>query len=610
MFKQLHYRFPAYSFLKICAIIILSMMMVFNTHAQSDSSFLAPEEAFQFSSKMRDEKNIEVTFVIANEYHMYRERFSFQANDATLGKPVYPPAELKFDEAFQKDLEIYHHTIKIIIPVEARDKFTLRVTSQGCSVKGLCYPPMISIAHLSVPKITKQNSKPVITSTIPAPQAITLSSQFASIGSLPSNMGRIESLLQSRHLISIVLLFLFLGLALSFTPCVLPMVPILSAIIVDNGESITRARSFSLSLVYSLGVVIVYTSLGIVTGLIGQGLATALREPAVLISFSVILIGLALSMFNVYLIRIPTIAHTKLTQLLQQQATGKFIGTFIMGAISACIVSPCIAPPLAGVLLYLSQTQDVVIGGSALFAMSIGMSVPLLLTGACADKLLPRAGAWMETIKHFFGVLILALALWMITPLLPTWIILFLAATLCLAYGVHLLHQRINKISAVIGVIFSLIGLIQLINVATGGRDALTPLSHLRTNPAPTLTFINIDSVDALNKAIASSQGKIIMLDFYADWCVSCKEMEKLTFTNPRVREQLSNMVLLRADITKNNLQNKKLLKHFHLFGPPAMLFFDATGKELSDKRVIGYQNAPRFLTSLSTILIDDGTNK
>jgi thiol:disulfide interchange protein DsbD len=420
---------------------------------------------------------------------------------------------------------------------------------------------------------------------------------------LDSEMGAIEASLKSGKLLSIVPLFILLGLGLSFTPCVLPMVPILSFIVVGEGAKASRARGFALSATYSLGMALVYTMLGIAAGLAGQGLSAALQNPWVLSAFAILMVIFSLSMFGVYQLQVPGSIQTKLTQASEKQAGGKLFGVFIMGAISALIVGPCVAAPLAGALLYISQTRDVVVGGSALFAMAVGMSVPLLLVGVSAGSFLPRAGAWMESVKRFFGVLMLGLALWIVSPVIPAAAQMLGWAALGIGYGAYLMWaQRHGWVTKAFGLIFAAFGLVQLVGVATGGRDALAPLAHITGHGEKEIEFVRVKSGAELDAAIAQAKGKTVLLDFYADWCISCKEMEKFTFSDPRIQTQFANMVLLQADVTANNADDKALLKRFKLFGPPGIIFFDKDGREIQGGRVIGYQDAEKFLRSLTLV--------
>ncbi|HZW21892.1 protein-disulfide reductase DsbD [Noviherbaspirillum sp.] len=561
-------------------LLAVAAMLAPLSHASED--FLEPEIAFKFSARMIDAKTAEVTYRIADGYYMYREAFKFKAEGATLGEPVIPPGKIKFDETFQKDVESYRGTVAITIPVTASGAFTLKSTGQGCADKGLCYPPMESVASLS----TDGSVMPV---------------SMAGTGSAAdSEMGRIEASLRSGKLMAILPLFLLLGIGLSFTPCVLPMVPILSSIIVGEGTNVSRGRGFALSAAYSLGMALVYTALGVAAGLAGEGLAAALQNPWVLGAFALLMAGLSLSMFGVYQLQVPAALQAKLTDASGRQSAGKMAGVFAMGAISALIVGPCVAAPLAGALLYISQTRDVIVGGGALFAMAVGMSVPLMLVGLSAGTLLPRAGAWMESVKFFFGVLMLGLAIWIITPVIPGWVPMIGWAVLGLGYGAYLIWKA-GKAGKIAGLLFAAFGLVQLAGAATGGRDPLAPIAHLGGKVHKT-EFKRVKSVAELEAAVAQSAGKTVMLDFYADWCVSCIEMEKLTFSDKRVQAQFANMVLLQADVTENNADDKELLKRFKLFGPPGIIFFDKQGREIQGGRVIGYQNAERFLNSLSLV--------
>jgi thiol:disulfide interchange protein DsbD len=378
--------------------------------------FLPPEQAFAFSARMRDTSTIEVSFRIADGYYMYRDKIMVSAEGASLGKFEIPRGKIKFDPNFEKELETFRQQLILQIPVQASGPFRLKVTSQGCADQGLCYPPMDSAVQLS----------PLSSTTATSAGSPDRNGSSAGVLAAPvaGEMSQIQSSLASGRLLLILPLFLLLGLGLSFTPCVLPMVPILSFIIAGEGATTSRQRGFVLALAYSLGMAIVYTALGIAAGLIGEGLSAALQKPLVLGAFAVLMALMALSMFDLYQFQVPASMQLALTQFSERQRGGKLVGVFVMGAISALIVGPCVAAPLAGALVYISQTRDVIVGGSALFAMAVGMSLPLLLVGASAGSLLPKAGAWMQTVKVFFGVLMLAMALWMVSSLIPAWLLM------------------------------------------------------------------------------------------------------------------------------------------------------------------------------------------
>ncbi|MDB5758812.1 MAG: protein-disulfide reductase DsbD [Burkholderia sp.] len=584
--------------LLLAFLALLAVLTAPVAHAEED--YLEPEAAFRFSSRMLDAKTIEVSYQIADGYYMYRERFAFRAEGATLGEPVIPHGKVKFDETFQKDVETYRKMVVVTLPVEAAGPFKLVATSQGCADKGLCYTPMESQASLS-----PNGGGGLLSAARGLTESPAASSGSSTAAAAPdSEMGRIESSLQSGRLLAIMPLFLLLGLGLAFTPCVLPMVPILSFIIVGEGATATRLRGFTLSAAYSLGMAIVYTALGVTAGLLGEGLSAALQNPWVLSAFALLMAVLSLSMFGVYQLQMPAAVQTRLSQFSEKQTSGKLAGVFVMGALSALIVGPCVAAPLAGALLYISQTRDVVVGGSALFAMAVGMSIPLMVIGLSAGSLLPRAGAWMNAVKRFFGVLMLAVALWMVAPVLPDWLQMAGWAALGIAYGAWLIVPRGAKWGGKLaGLLFLLLGAVELAGLASGGRDPLAPLAHLNGDRHAT-RFVRVKSTADLDAALAqaASSGKPAMLDFYADWCVSCKEMEKLTFTDPRVRARFDSMVLLQADVTANNADDKALLKRFRLFGPPGIIFFGTDGAEAAGGRVIGYQDADRFLASMKAV--------
>ena len=589
---QSSYHLLNYLFAGRLALLCLFFMgLFFAVHARADDDFLDPAKAFQFSAKMRDARTAEVSYAIADGYHMYRERFQIDAKDASLGEPVYPPGQIEYDDTFQKNVETYRHSVTILVPLKsAASSFTLNVTGQGCADKGLCYPPAQVSATLS-------------TVGLPEPSTAVSAATTAPVKADDDGSG-VESALHGGHLLTIIPLFFLIGLGLSFTPCVLPLVPILSSIIVGEGAGVGRRRGFLLSVAYSLGMALVYTIMGIAAGLIGEGLAAKLQNPWVLGSFAILMVVLSLSMFDVYQLQMPAFIQNRISSASNRQSAGKLVGVFVMGALSALIVGPCVAAPLASALVYLSQTHDVVIGGSALFAMACGMSVPLLIVGLSAGSLLPRAGVWMEEVKHFFGVLMIALALWMVSPVLPGKVQMLGWAVIGVAYGSFLMwHLRLHWLAKMCGLVFAIFGGTQLVGASTGGHDPWAPLGHLGSQGVALehkQEFVRVKSLAELDAVLAKNGGKPAMLDFYADWCVSCKEMEKLTFPDSQVQAKMSAMLLLQADVTANNDDDRALLKHFGLFGPPGIILFDKGGKEISGARVIGFQDAARFNQSLS----------
>lgn len=575
--------------------LALALTVLLPGHASAEADYLAPEKAFQVSARMESADTIAIDYRIADGYYLYRERFNFEADNAQLGTPTMPPGQVLYDETFDKEMETYRQALTIRVPVKASAAFVLLAGYQGCADAGLCYPPTTQKVRLTP---TLLNTPGTAVSA-----GDSLSGDTGHRSSASTETGRIEASLQSGKLLVVMPLFLLLGLGLAFTPCVLPMVPILSSIILGDrdkgGAKPSRSRGLLLSVAYSLGMAVVYTLLGVAAGLAGEGLAAALQNAWVLGAFAVLLVLLSLSMFGVYQLQMPPAIQDRLTQASGKQGAGKLTGVFLMGALSALIVGPCVAAPLAGALVYISHTRDVVVGGGALFAMALGMSVPLLLIGASSGALLPRAGAWMEEVKRFFGVLMLATAWWMLSPVLPGTIEMFGWAALGLGYAAYLLWTARGRWAPrIVALLFAALGGVQLVGLTTGGQDAWSPLAHLDANQAAPVTFQRVTSIAELDAALAAAD-RPVMLDFYADWCVSCKEMEKFTFTDSRVRKELDQMLLLQADVTANNANDKALLKRFQLFGPPGIIFFDDDGHEIREVRVIGFQNGDRFLRAL-----------
>ena len=586
--------------------------------ARAADEFLDPNVAFKLAARAADDRTVEITFTVAPGYYLYREQFKFVATGATLGTPDIPKGKVKFDETFQKNLETHRDVVRISVPVQqAEPRFQLLVSNQGCADQGLCYPPtqrgvIVSLAGYGGDG-TARLMTAAETAALDPTAAPAVSTSPAVEGSAPTDNSRMDAALRGGKFWPVIGVFFIAGVLLSLTPCVLPMLPILSSIIVGQGTQVSRGRGFSLALSYSLGMAAVYTALGVAAGLAGEGLAASLQNPWVLSLFAAGLVALALSMFGAYDLQLPGALAGRLTQASQRLPAGRLAGVFAMGGVSALIVSPCVAAPLAGALVYLSQTRDVWLGGTALFSLAAGMSIPLLLVGASAGALLPRAGGWMTEVKRLFGLLLLGVALWTVQSVLPAGLVLALWGALLICAAVMLVsyHHRGHRgelskslwrraLSAVLAVG----GLLQMAGAASGGTDPLQPLSHLAARGGAAAAhagpvFNAVRSVAELDTALRTS-GRPVMLDFYADWCISCKEMERFTFTDPAVQKKLAGALLLKADVTANNPQDRELLKRFQLFGPPGTIFFDAQGREIADARVIGYQNSQRFLQTLS----------
>ena len=622
-----HDRLPVMPSLFLRALL-LWMASLFPVLAPAAEDFLPPEQAFRFDMRVLDDKTVEIGFTVADGYYLYRDPFKFVAEGeaVALGAPEIPPGKVKFDETFQKDVETYRGRVAIRLPVDtAPASFRLIVTSQGCADQGLCYPPMQSAADVQLAGFGGDGSVRVQGGGGGVDGALAASrSSLAISPSSRSGDAGIDSALRSGRFWLVVVAFFVAGLLLSFTPCVLPMLPILSSLIVgQGGQSVARSRGLLLAGTYSLGMALVYTALGVAAGLAGEGLAAALQNAWVLGTFALLLALLALSMFGAYELQLPAVLRDRLAASSGRLQGGRLAGVFAMGGVSALIVSPCVAAPLAGALLYISQTRDVVLGGSALFSLAVGMSVPLLLLGASAGALLPRAGAWMESVKRFFGLLLLAVAWWMLSPVISGALVVAGWGVLLIGAAVFLhAFDRLPEIAGAdrrlvkgIGLALAVAGATQIVGAAAGAQDALRPLQPFVVAGGPSaagaasvdglaaphtgMSFRRVTSIEELDAAVRGA-GRPVMLDFYADWCVSCKEMERFTFTDPAVRAQLGKALLLQADVTRNSEADRALLKRFQLFGPPGIVFFDAGGREL-DTRVIGFQNAERFQQSLQS---------
>lgn len=575
------------------------------------ATFLPPDQAFVLQVRARDADTLQADFTIAPGYYLYRDKISFTvAEGATKITAVkLPEGELKQDPNFGATV-VYHQSFQAEIKLNRSSKeavhLALNTSYQGCSDKGLCYPSQDKVLQLDLPRASQS------TQTLPPTSSDTRTAVAIETPPQTDN-SKIAQLFKSGSFWLITTFFFGAGLLLALTPCVFPMIPILSGIIVGRGHKITRMHAFLLSLTYVLGMAITYAAAGIAAGLTGDLISNALQTPWVLGSFAALFVLLSLSMFGFYELQLPSAWQSKLSDTSNRLHGGHLSGVFVMGALSAVIMGPCVAAPLAGALLYISQTHDAVLGGVALFALALGMGAPLLLIGTSAGALLPRAGAWMDGVKRIFGVMLLALAIWIIQPLLPVaaqmllWGILLIFSAIYL-HALEALAQQANgwhKLRKGLGLLMLLVGIAYLVGALSGARDLLRPLDSVcavckaDTQTSAPLAFTRITGLADLQQRVAKANGQIVMLDFYADWCVSCKEMERLTFTDPAVQSRLKSAILLQADVTQNSAEDKELLKKFGLYGPPGLLFFDVQGKELADFRVVGYQDAEKFLNSL-----------
>ena len=609
--KQIRLDLPAKSGGAVAALGALSESLGFGGGGGEDE-ILEPDQAFQFSMDVADPNTLVAYWQIAPDHYMYRGKISFdlpQGQNVQLGQVNLPAGEKKQDEFFGA-IEVYHDQVKARLPLirsglEATP-LQLTATYQGCAEKtGICYPPI---------KKTLNFNLPIATSLIATAEAATPSSQSEVV----SEQDQIAASLASGNTLLIILTFFGFGLLLAFTPCVFPMIPILSSIIIGQGEHITTRKAFIMSLTYVLAMALTYTVAGVIAGMVGENLQAAFQNPWVLGSFAAVFVALSLSMFGFYELQMPASLQSRLAEISNRQQGGHLAGVAVMGFLSALIVGPCVAAPLAGALIYIGQTGDAVLGGSALFALSLGMGAPLIAIGTSAGKLLPRAGAWMDAIKAVFGVMLLAVAIWMLDRVIPPAATMLLWAVLLIVSAVYMKalsplgpdSSGWQKLGKGIGVVLLVLGSLELIGAAAGGRDYLQPLKGIglggagAANTQQHLSLKRIKSVEDLNTELAeaSNQGKMVMFDFYADWCVYCKDYEKYVFTDPRVQQALSNVVLLQADVTANDAQDKALLKHVKVTAPPAILFFDKHATEMRGYRLVGSMNADEFLAHVNKL--------
>ncbi|MBY4671759.1 protein-disulfide reductase DsbD [Burkholderia multivorans] len=574
--------------------------------ARAADDFLDPAVAFKFSASEAPGQ-VDVRFKVANGYYLYRERFAFavKSGQATLGEPQLPAGHVKFDQTFGKNVETYRGDVVIHVPVkQAAGPFELAVTSQGCADEGICYPP--------AEHVVKIDGAALGTASNAAGNTAAQGSWFDKVTSADFA----QSLLEGRGFFTIVALYFVAGVVLSLLPCSYPMIPIVSAIIIGQGTRATHARGFALSLTYVVGMALVYTVLGIAAALIGQSLGAWLQNPWVLGAFAMLLTAFAVSLISGKDIALPQRWQNGAAEASGARQGGHFAAVAAMGALSALVVGACMTAPLFAVLAFIAHTGNAWLGGAALFAMGMGLGVPLLVVGVGAGTLLPRAGAWMDGVKVFFGIVLLAAALWIVWPVLGGGLKMMLAALWLLVAAAALGLFTPNAGAASIwrrlgrglGAALAIWAATLLVGLAAGSTDPVKPLAVLASRAAATgndaaaaaahegPAFASVRSSGELD-ALLKSSAQPVMLDFYADWCVSCKEMEHLTFADARVQARLAQLHLVRADVTANNADDQALLKRFGLFGPPGIIFFDRNGKEIA--RVVGYQAAETFLRSL-----------
>lgn len=571
---------------------------------------LPVEQAFKFSASVEPAGDkLRLIWQIAEGTYLYQDQIRVelkQADGVTLGDYPLPKPKIKQNsirpDGSEGDVAVYTEEIDLGIPLQrnnkAPTKIDLRVSYQGCAEIGICYPPQRQDLSLDLPAIASASAAEAFQVQQPQQEPI-------------SEQDQITNLLKGGSLWLILASFFGVGLLLALTPCVFPMIPILSGIIAGQGARITPLKGALLSSVYVLAMAATYTLAGVLAGLFGENLQVAFQNPWILGAFALIFVLLALSMFGFYDMQLPKALQGRIGKVSHQQKGGTYAGVAVMGLLSALIVGPCVAPPLAGALIYIGQTGDALLGGLALFAMGLGMGAPLIVLGAGAGKLLPKAGHWMEAIKAVFGVLMLAVAILLLERILPAAVALLLWGLLLICSGVYLGAlsplpaggSGWRKLWKGLGLAALVYGALMLIGVAAGGKDSLQPLRGLSfgatssaAQPAET-RFKRIKTVDDLDRELASAsrQGKPVMLDFYADWCTYCIQFEKYVFADPRVESTLTGFILLQADVTANDNQDKTLLGHFQIPAPPAILFFGTDGQERKNYRLMGYLKADEF---------------
>jgi thiol:disulfide interchange protein DsbD len=597
---------------------------------KSGDDFLPPEQAFIFSASAGSPQRVLLSWVIAPGYYLYRDRIKVtgEAAAGAVGAPVFPEGQVKSDEYFGKQV-VYHNELLVPLPIKrsAGGELTLplSVTYQGCAEAGLCYPPVTRSVSVVLPSMSGGGSA--------GPGGRSSAAQAAA-GTAPaayvSEQDRLAALLRSGSLAAVLLQFFIGGLLLAFTPCVLPMVPILSGLIVGQGKSVTTARAFLLSLTYVLGMAVTYTITGALFAAAGKQVQAVFQQPWIIMLFAALFIAMALSMFGVFTLQMPGFIQTRVAQISNRQRGGSFGGVAVMGMLSALIVTTCVGPVLVAALIVIGQTGDILRGASALFAMSLGMGVPLLIIGSSAGRWMPRAGAWMDSVKRLFGALMLVLAAWMLARIVPErWTLLLfavpaIAAAIVLwgfvpvAQGRRAIRDSADGagsqrppgaspalwLARTAAVLVALYALALLIGAGRGAQDPLEPLTRASA-VTEELAFTNVASVADLTREVraAAAAHQAVMLDFYADWCTSCKEMQRYTFTDPAVRDALKPVRLLRADVTANSADDQALLHQFQIYGPPTIAIYDAQGHEHQEYRVVGYMKAPEFAALLHRAL-------
>ncbi len=582
--------------MKILRRVFLSLLFaLFSLHA---AGFLMPDEAFKPYAKLNEKSQVVIGVEIAPEIYLYKDKLTISLVE---GKGI-SIKEIKSPKSVEHMGDaVYLKSPEFIITLKKDDALVgmqdvkMKIAYQGCSQKGLCYEPSEKIFTLHIDTAKLSGSKELVPSLKPM------------VEKNKSETDLIADTIKSSSFLVVLATFFLFGLLLSLTPCVFPMIPIISGLIISQGKGLTTKKAFFLSLVYVLAMAVAYTIAGILAGLFGANLQAALQNPWVVYAFAAVFVALAASMFGFYELKLP---DSLVSRVSRNPKRSGFVGVAIMGFLSALIVGPCVAAPLAGALVYIGQTGDALLGGAALFSMSLGMGVPLILVGVSAGKFMPKPGAWMTLVNEVFGVLMLGVAVWMLEKILPYSITTLMYAMLGLGFSLHLgaFSSVGHSFKRAFSTILFIYSLALFISVLAGAPSMTEPLAFLKVKSVAVndqatqkteLHFTKVTSLDALNVLLEKNRGKKILLDFSAAWCTACKELEEVTFSDPRVQKKLQEFVLIRADVTENGEKEKALSKAYGVFGPPVILFFNKEGKLLRSKTIVGFVEPELFLKHL-----------
>ncbi|KFX64460.1 protein-disulfide reductase [Burkholderia sp. K24] len=589
------------------ALGLLFVLTSLAAHAVDESDLLPPDQAFPLKVTLSAPQQVVLDFDTHPGYYLYRDRFSFAADGVPIKPDRMPPGELKNDPTFGM-VTVYHRPVqfRIALPRAIAASVVLSVTSQGCADLGVCYPPQTRSYRVAA----DGSVMPVATAGNAAKFPSVGESQLPTATSLGINLHPVNGISLSE-----LLGFLFAGLLMAGTVCMYPLIPIVTAVIGGTREQASLWRGFLLSFTYGQGLAIAYAAAGTIAALIGIPLVAVTQKPWVLAGFGLLMVVFALGMFGVFRVQLPTNWQTRIATWSNRLPGGRIFPVFVMGMLSALIVGPCSTPVLAGALLYIANSHDVVGGALALYVMGLGIGIPLLLVGTFGARILPKSGHWMVAIQNALGVMLLAAALWFVYSLLPGWLLMILVALLLTACGMMLRAidplppdaPGIFRVGKALGVLLLVTGVTEFIGVASGNVDVLTPLGGVmrasstggNVDGKSTAQFETIRSNAELDQALQAARGRPVMVDFYADWCISCKELERFTFTDPRVVSEFAHWKLLRIDVTRNAAEDTAMLRRFGLFGPPALIFYDRDGRQQPDAQLAGFVGADAFLAHL-----------